>query len=506
MKASLFFFGCFSFLLDYDDSMSYQNATWADERNKHQLYLDDYLFLLEDDAKAFSKVSRQQMYREILDFFVASPWLFYTALSLDTYHYIQNLSDGKEKPMGWMDPRINQDDFALLERFFIADPEKGFNADYLPLLNQMKAEDQEKLFNSITTVCYVKGLLDCYGLVDTPTLIERANENLVQKITAKELKLYCTLLPIACFYRYTKKGLARMMATPEKKLLALREKYPGLLYASYPSEDVIAYANHFFFPSFKKSAQLIYGETMDADHLFSSREEPFCATYGDENDNNPKSEAYHEVNDSVPKWYLMGHTRKEIAIVQEKTSHTIEQIDEKDIGPEIFFPFKDTIVGVYNLAKETLHLAGDVATGDMPWDDMEKIKKEFYAHRDDYLNRYILALRRPLTPHEKDTTEGLRMAISSKFIFHSLSREGAIMVDTQDGKRYLVRPLGMGFSEMLRGGVYDEIVSTVIVPFEDYLTYDSFISSSRLMVQLPDEEALDEGRLIRSSKDFVSLA
>lgn len=487
--------------------MSYQNAAWADERDKHQLYLDDYVFLLEDDAKAFSQISRQQMYREILDIFNASPWLFYTMLSRETYQYLQDLSAGKEKPMTWTDPRLNQDDFALLERFFLAEPEKGFNSDYSPLLAKMNSEDQDKLLKSITTVSYVKGLLDCYGLIDTPTLIERANENLVQKITFKELKLYCTLLPIACFYHYSKKEVCRIMAASEKKkLLALREKYPGLPYASYPSEDVIAYANHFYLPSFKKSAQLIYGGTMDGDHLFSSREEPFHATYDDENGDNPKADAYDEVNDNVPKWYLMGHTRQEISAVQEKATHTIELIDEKDIGPEIFFPFKDTIVGVYNLAKETLHLAGDVATGDMPWDDMEKIKKEFYAHREDYLNSYILSLRRPLTPYEKDTVEGLKRAIPSKFIFHSLSREGAVMVDTTDGKRYLVHPLGMGFSEMLQGGVYDEIVSTVIVPFEDYLTYDSFISSSRLMVQLPDEEALDEGRLIRSSKDFVSLA
>jgi hypothetical protein len=52
------------------------------------------------------------------------------------------------------------------------------------------------------------------------------------------------------------------------------------------------------------------------------------------------------------------------------------------------------------------------------------------------------------------------------------------MVDTADGKRYFVHPLGMGFSEMLQGGYYDEIVSTTILPFEDYITYDSYISGS----------------------------
>jgi hypothetical protein len=493
--------------LDYHDFMAYQNAAWADERDRHQLYHDDYLFLLEDDAKAYSGVSRQQMYREILDLFNASPWLFYTSLSLETYTYLQDLSTGKTKPLGYLDPRMNQDDFALLDRFFFADPEKGFNADYLPLLQKMEAEDQDKIRQSITTITFVKGLLDVYGVIETPILIERANANLVQKMDLKQIQLYCTLLPIACYYDCTKKMTARRMGVEDKKkLMALREKYPGLPYADYPSEDVIAYANHFYLPSFEKSAKLIYGETMDALHAFSSDEAPFSANYDDEYGDNPKEDAYDEVNDNVPKWYLYGHTRKTIEEIEEKKSKTIEQIDEKDIGPEIFFPFKDTIVGVYNLAKEALHLAGDVATGDMPWDDMEKIKKEFYAHRSDYLNRYILSLRRPLTPYEKDTVEGLKLAIPSKFIFHSLSREGAILVDTADGKRYLVHPLGMGFSEMLQGGVYDEIVSTVIVPFEDYLTYDSFISSSRLLVQMPDEGVLDEGRLIRSAKDFVSLA
>jgi hypothetical protein len=487
--------------------MSYQNAAWADQIDKQWLYEEVYLFLIEDDAKAYNKVSRQQMYREILDLFNASPWLFYTALSLETYQYLQDLAAKKVKPLGFLDPRLNQDDFVLLDHFLFADPEEGLNADFLPLLQKMQAEDQAKLRQSITTITYVKGLLDVYGLIDAPTLIKRANENLVQKITAKELKLYCTLLPIAFFYDYNKKEVVRKMGRGEKKkLLELRQKYPGLPYASYDAEDVIAYANRFYLPSFKKNAQLIYGETMDSDHLFSLHEEPFHATYDDENGDNPKEDAYDEVNEKVAKWYLYGHCRQAIEAVQKKESHTIELIEEKDIGPEIFFPFKDTIVGVYNLAKEALHLAGDVATGDMPWADMEKIKAEFYAHREEYLNRYILSLRRALTPYEKDTVEGLKIAISSKFIFHSLSREGAVLINTQDGKRYLVHPLGMGFSEMLQGGVYDEIVSTVIVPFEDYLTYDSFISSSHLLVQLPDEGALDEGRLIRSSKDFVSLA
>jgi hypothetical protein len=498
-----FFFSSFSAILDYHDLMAYQNAAWADERDKHRLYLDDYRFLLEDDAKAFSSVSRQGMYRQILDLFFASPWLFYTSLSLETYAYLQNLSTGKAKPLGEGDPRTNQDDFGLLDRFFFADPEKGFNVDYLPLLQKMEAEDQDKIRQSITTITFVKGLLDVYGLIETPILIERANASLVQKMDLKQLQLYCTLLPIACYYDCTKKMATRKMgAEDEKKLRALRAKYPGLPYADYPSEDVIAYANHFYLPRFEKSAKLIYGATRDALHRFSSREAP----YDDENEGSPKKDAYNEVNENVAKWYLYGHNRKTVEEIEEKKKNTIEKIDEKDIGPEIFFPFKDTIVGVYNLAKEALNLAGDVATGDMPWDDMEKIKKEFYAHRGDYLNRYILSLRRPLTPYEKDTIAGLKLAIPSKFVFHSLSREGAILIDTSDGKRYLVHPLGMGFSEMLEGGVYDEIVSTVIVPFEDYLTYDSFISSSRLLIQLPDDAMLEEGRLIRSVTDFVSLA
>jgi hypothetical protein len=80
------------------------------------------------------------------------------------------------------------------------------------------------------------------------------------------------------------------------------------------------------------------------------------------------------------------------------------------------------------------------------------------------------------------------------------------MVDPKTQKRYLVHPLGMGFSEMLQGGVYDELVSTVIVPFEDYLTYDSFISSTHVFVSFPGDLDLDEGKLIRSAKDFVALA
>ena len=64
----------------------------------------------------------------------------------------------------------------------------------------------------------------------------------------------------------------------------------------------------------------------------------------------------------------------------------------------------------------------------------------------------------------------------------------------------------MGFSEMLQGGVYDELVSTVIVPFEDYLTYDSFISSQKVFVSFSEDLHLDEGKLIRSDKDFANLA
>jgi len=314
------------------------------------------------------------------------------------------------------------------------------------------------------------------------------------------------LLPIASFYDYGRNGILRhSLQSDRKKFLALREKFPGLPYANYPAEQVIAFANRFYFPAQKNDAQRVYGQTADPHRLFSKEEAPFKSRYENAK-GNLLSRAYDEVNDSIPKWYLLGHTRHEIEALQAKASRQIVRLEEKDIGPEIFFPFKDTIVGVYNLAKETLGLAGDVATGDMPWGHLEKIKAEFYAHREDYLARYILSLRRNLTPYEQATVDGLRLAIRSQFIFHALSREGATLVDVSDGKRYLVHPLGMGFSEMLEGGVYDEIVSTTIVPFLDYLTYDSFISRSRLLAQLPNEEMLEEGRLIRSSKDFVALA
>ena len=491
-------------------AMTYQNYSWVEKAlTKRLLYERSYLFLYEDEAKPYKRISKKGMYAAILDFFTATPWAFYTMMSPETYRFILDRVDGKTLEFPLNDPRHRQDDFFILNEFFVLDFQGEINADYLPLIQQMRQEDQPRMNAVLERFSLLKGLLDLYGYIDNATLLEKYNAAAGIELSMKDLRSLCATTLFSFFYhqgpKYTCSLFLGTWRKRKKDFLLTWNALPDLPYANFTEAEILAYANHFYFPPWKKEAERFYSYYGDRFHFFSIEEDP-RPNYEKRNWTGEEAIAYDRFNALVPKWFLKGHTLAELAGAKAKEKKPIVKIDEKDIGPEIFFPFKDTIVGVYTLAKEHLHLSGDVATGEIPWENLEKIKAEFYAHREDYLKRYIDSLSRNLTPYEKGTVEGLRHAITSRFIFHSLSREGAVLIDTNDGKRYLVHPLGMGFSEMLEGGYYDEIVSTTILPFEDYITYDSYISGSSLLIATNDPQELEQGKLIRSLKDFASLA
>ncbi len=486
--------------------MKYQNASWAKNISKIALY-NTYSFLLEDEGKALSSLTREKMYEGILDLFHQIPWVFYGSLSEETRQFLRDLQAKKTAPLAPDDPRVFQDDFQLLYRLLVLNERGEFNDDFTPLLQSMDHENPQAVEAALAEIAYLKGLLDIYGYIEREKLLELLASGPLGALDKKQFSFFLSFPLVNYFYRVGSKQIYRFEISEQlNAFLKKRQLNIDLDYRVYSGAEVLSYANRFYFPKWKKNAQIIQKERKDLSRLLSEHEDPFGIYYDGEYHDKPQDEDYSLVNENTPKWYLKGHSLGELAALKLQEDHRIVLIEERDIGPEIFFPFKDTIVGVYNLAKETLHLKGDVATGDMPWDDLEKIKKEFYAHRESYLQSYIASLQRPLTPYELDTVKGLREAIPSSFIFHSLSKDGAVMIDTKDGKRYLVHPLGMGFSEMLQGGVYDELVSTVIVPFEDYLTYDSFISSQKVFVSFSEDLHLDEGKLIRSDKDFANLA
>jgi hypothetical protein len=488
-----------------NETMSYRNSAWAKNRVKASLYSDQYVFLYEGEAKPLDKIGKTALYEAIVDFFVKTPWAFYTMMSPETYQYLQDKADQKAEPVDEHSARCVQDDFKMLRDFFVLNEKGEINEDYLPLLGAMRREEQTKINAVLERFSLLKGLMDLYGFCDNASLLEKYKAATGIALTLNDLRSLAATALFGYYYKMgTKYTFSRELsdAKSRKAFLSVEKRFPEMPYENFAPEEILAFANRFYFPAWALTAQRVYQAYEDGSHPFSLERSPF--------EDSAKAEDLKAdcatVNRSIPKWFLKGHTLQELAQTAIAEKKKIVRIDEKDIGPEIFFPFKDTIVGVYNLAKEQLHLAGDVATGDMPWDNLEKIKTEFYAHRESYIQAYVDSLGRTLTPYEKDTVEGLRLAIPSRFIFHALSREGAILIDTSDGKRYLVHPLGMGFSEMLEGGYYDEIVSTTIIPFEDYLTYDSFISGSALLISTSDPNALEEGRLIRSSKDFAALA
>lgn len=486
--------------------MKYLNSHWTDDEEKATLY-KDYFYLHLKNEKAIGNISRVKMYEAILDYMYENPWFFYLLFSRETLTFIHDLRKKATPLPSYLDPRLNQDDFTLLINYFVFDPDHGFNEDYGPLLDQMDKENPQEIDSALAITTYLKGLLDLYGLVEKSFLLSKLQSVVTGKVDMHQLHYFLSFPIINYFYWIGGKEVYRTLI--QHHLTAFkkeREKHADLDYRSYSNTEIMFYANRFYLPPYQKSVQLIQTAMMDSDHVLSYKEDPFATYFDDEYGDKKENDDYDLANENTPKWYLKGHTLGELAAQKLIEDKRIVLIEERDIGPEIFFPFKDTIVGVYNLAKETLNITGDVATGDMPWDNLEKIKAEFYAHREQYLASYIASLGRPLTPYEKDTVEGLKIAIPGNFIFHSLSKEGAVMVDPKTQKRYLVHPLGMGFSEMLQGGVYDELVSTVIVPFEDYLTYDSFISSTHVFVSFPGDLDLDEGKLIRSAKDFVALA
>jgi len=486
--------------------MKYQNAAWTKLISKASLY-DAYVFLAEDEAKAMSSYTREGIYSAMLDFLGQIPWLFYGMLSVETRQFLKDLRAKKIAPIALSDPRLSQDDFQMLFRFFIVSPKGEYNEDYSPLLDKMDQENKDAIDAALAEITYVKGLLDLYGYIEKSKLLEFLKQGPLGPLDKKQFPFFLSFPLIGYYYYVGVKDVCRYEIKDQlSAFIKKRNEFADLDYRVYSGSEIVFYANRFYFPNWKKSAETIQKERFDIGRNLSQEKDPYATYYDGEYHEGPHDDDYFMVNENTPKWYLKGHTLGELAARKLQEDRQIVLIEERDIGPEIFFPFKDTIVGVYNLAKEALNLKGDVATGDMPWDDLEKIKKEFYAHRESYIDAYVASLHRALTPYEQDTVKGLKEAIPSTFIFHSLSKEGAVMIDTQNGKRYLVHPLGMGFSEMLQGGVYDELVSTVIVPFEDYLTYDSFISSQRVFVSFSGDLHLDEGKLIRSDKDFANLA
>jgi hypothetical protein len=492
-----------------NELMKHANSNWVTNEDKTVLYLDRYLFFYEDEAKPLEKITKSEIYDAIVDFLNETPWAFYTMLSPETFAFLKDAAHGKAPSFDDHDPRFLQDDFRILRDFFVLSEKAELNSDYQPLIAKMETENQDQLAAVLARLNLLKGLLDLYGYIDNLTLLGKYKDALQLAITMSDLKTLsgCTLT--AYYYKQgTKYTYATLLDKPtfRKNFLKSRALFPSLEYQNFSEEEILDYANRFSFSSWRKDAQKLYLRVWDTNHIFAEDEAPYRTRYEKESKDPEELKLYNRVNQAVPKWALKGHSLNEIVKEKLSDSQKIVPIDEKDIGPEIFFPFKDTIVGVYNLAKEHLALSGDVATGEIPWENLEKIKAEFYAHREDYIKTYVDSLGRTLTPYEKETIEGLRHAITSRFIFHSLTHDGAVMVDTADGKRYFVHPLGMGFSEMLQGGYYDEIVSTTILPFEDYITYDSYISGSTIVVSMNHPEALEEGRLIRSIKDFAILA
>jgi len=481
---------------------------------KEVYYLDYYQVIVPSSWwKPYERITQKEMYQAILSAFEKSPTLFENCLSLETLDFLLGFLKNKDQRYSLLDNLYSyRDDFQFLDGLGIFDFKGTLNPDFLPLVERLAKEDSSELRNRLKYLTIVKGYLDLYGMIELDELAKVFALQGDASIKAKDIKILLNTPLIAHFYIIEGKKVLRISISEDDLpgFLKARRAYDDLPYAPYSFEEAFAYANDFVPLNHPLAKQIREEQKKFHDYLhdFSAYPNPFGVLLKEASDE--EYGEYASINSSIPKWVLKGHTFAQLQIEKDKTDKALSAVDEKTFGPELFFLYKGTIHSFYAIIAKKLALKANLENDTLSAQDYEKILADMHAHFDEDVDLYRASLKDGITATAHEILKGLRESYFGHFIISDITERGLLLIDFETEHSFLVRPLGTPWHDMLRSSLKQSLVEMNIMPFRDFLAYDTFVCPSSMYIDMrnlktKEDVALETPRLIATPEQFAAL-
>jgi hypothetical protein len=473
-----------------------------------------YLILVpSEEWKPYSKITVQGIYDAILDSFSQNQHTFEDCLSNQTATFLVGLLNDPNRHFPWTDAPITlQDDFMFLAGLGVFDLEGKINPDFLPFVQKVALSLKKGLPNILNGLATVKGYLDLYGCISVADFQKVLNRSGASPVSREEVLAMIQEPLIAHYYLLDGENIVRTIILQGgiDDFLSAREAFKNLDYAEYPQNDVVSFANRFVFSShpLKNLILVQYWKFEDRSHFFSLFQDPYGSLLDKEG--KEEQEKYDLANLSTPKWILKGHSMMELKVSDDCKGKTLSRVQERTMDPELFDVYKKTVYGFYQTIAKKLHRSVDFESDQMTGEDFAAILKDLHTHFEEDVALYQRSQEGELDFLSLRVLAGLRASFFGRFLINDITEKGLLLLDLENHRSFLIRPLSTPWHDMLSSSLKQSFLDLNIVPFQDYLTYDTFVCPSPCYLDLKnvlnqEEIPLESGRLISTPEQLSAM-